>query len=284
MSRSFVLFSAAVITSVLFLGGITTALSQPGPSSPSNSPSDNPTATPPSGAPSAGASGSITLSNELSGGILINFLHHLNNVELFQANNALARLENEQARTYAQDMITEHQQNDQQISQLASTKGIPIYAFQFSTVDIANNAELALLNGPEFDLSYMQLQLINHQKALQDLTQIQGLITDPELSDLITQVIPVIQTHITDAITVINGLAGASPSPGTSASPGSSPSSFPGASPTSSPDSSPTFLPGSTSTSSPSGTSGGSGGNGGSAGTSGGTGTPTPSISVPSQS
>jgi putative membrane protein len=185
---------------------------------PSTTPSSGPSTTPSSGPSSMpGMSPAIA---SLNNDTLLNYIHHLNNEEVSAANTALDQLTNQQARDFAQSMVTEHSQNELQVVQLSSQKGLPLYGYQPSTVDIAIDSQLQTLSGPTYDLAYLNTQLTGHQKALQDLKLLQSQVTDPDLQNLTNQSITAIQKHIDMANAAINGLsAGSTSSPTPSSTP-----------------------------------------------------------------
>ena len=137
--------------------------------------------------------------------IVLNFIHYVNQGEITEANDALQRLTTPGAKSFAQTMIADHQQSEQQVSQLATQKGLTLYDYQPSTVDMAADAQLQNVPDANFDQAYLNMQLMDHQKALQDIKLLQTQVTDTDLQALITQTIPVIQKHIDLAKSTLNG-------------------------------------------------------------------------------
>jgi putative membrane protein len=215
MSRSKIALSAVYFSVAILAGGVT-VFAQTSPSTTpaaSPSPSASPAASPSAG-PSA-APGVTSALTTLTNTEVLNFLHHVNTSEILEANEALVRSTNPQVRTYAQTMITDHQQSEQQVVQLAAQKGISLYQFQPSTVDIAIDSQLSALSGSDFDRAYLQVQLAEHQKVLQELNMLQSRVNDPDLQNLITQTIPVIQRHVDLATTSLNSLSAGGTTPAT---------------------------------------------------------------------
>jgi predicted outer membrane protein len=106
---------------------------------------------------------------------------------------------------FAQMMIIDHRQNEQQVTQLAAQKGLTLFDFQPSTVDVATGSQLESLSESDFDIAYLSFQHLLHQQSLQNLIFLQGQVTDPDLRDLINQTLPVIQKHIDQAGSIIHG-------------------------------------------------------------------------------
>lgn len=182
--------------------------------SPSMSPSMSPSASP-SGSPSPNA-----LMSTLNQDVLLNTIHYINQSEIVEANEALQTSINQEVRNYAQKMINDHQQSEQQVLQLSAQKNLPLYVYQPSTVDLATAAQLSNLTGSNYDQAYLNVQLEEHKKALNDLKSIQDQVTDPDLKKLVDQTTKTIQQHIDLANSSISALStGATSSPVPSESP-----------------------------------------------------------------
>ena len=123
------------------------------------------------------------------------FIHHLNNLEMMQAREAMDRLETQEARNYAQTLINDHETLDQQVVQVATEKNVTLMSFQPSNFEVAINTQLKMLTGTDFERGFFQIQEQCHERALQALEQMRTTITDPQVMSLITQTIPVIERH-----------------------------------------------------------------------------------------
>jgi predicted outer membrane protein len=213
------------------------------------------TSSPPTTPTPGSTPGSSTALNRLNNAVAMNFMHHMNLTEINEASVALFTSNNQAVRTYAQTMITEHQQNEQNLIQLANQKNVPIYAYQPSTVNIATDAELQSLPNNEFDSAYLQVQLNEHRKALQDLNLLRSQVTDSDIQNLINQTIPAIQKHVDLANSSISSAATPTPTstPTAISTPSPTPTDSPSPDPTDSPTptSSPSPSASPTSTSSP---------------------------------
>ena len=184
----------------------------------------------PSPAPSPSSHPSNTVGTEpLSGMELLtaaealNFLHHVNSLEIQEGQSAMANAQAQSTRAFAQTLVTDHRQNEQQVQKLAADKGVPIFVFQPATYEAAVDSLLLNLSGTSaFDEAFMQLEASTHQDVLHKLQSLEGQVNDPEIKSLISQTIPVVQHHI--------DLASASPQPS-----GTQPSSGPSSGTTPSP-------------------------------------------------
>jgi putative membrane protein len=135
---------------------------------------------------------------------VINLLHHMNKAEIDVSTKALQRLESQQARDFTQTIINHHQQSEESVTRLASEKGWKIVEFHPSTVDVSIESLLQGLTGSSFDIAFLRVQLMEHEKALQNLKLMQDQALDPDLEKLINDTIPIIQNHIDLANTDLN--------------------------------------------------------------------------------
>jgi predicted outer membrane protein len=207
---------AAIFGLSALAGGIVLA------QTPSTVPSPNPS---PSVSATPSSSPSVSLESEEA----VAYIHHVNNLEINEANNALGQLQGTQVQDLAQTLITDHQQNDQQLSQLADQKGITLFGFQQSDDELASQNALSSLNQAEFDQAFAQLQAQDHQEVLRRLQTLQSRVTDPEIRAFIAQTITMIQKHIQLASSAASASPAATPSASPSASPSPSPSVSAGA-------------------------------------------------------
>jgi predicted outer membrane protein len=245
------LVSGAVLA--LALTSLITHAQSPAQQSVTSSPSW--TTTTPTSSPSGGPS-AIDLTAELTSLTnteALNFLHHVNVLEINESEQALQEVTLPQAITLAQTMLTDSQQNEMQVQQLAAIKGVTLYMFQPATYEVAAEAQLATLSGTQYyDAAFASLELLNQQSALQTLQLMLNSVTDPDIKSLINQTIPVVQQHIQLAQAVLSAegvstqpTASPSPSPSASVSPSPSPSvsPIPSPSPSVQPSASPSVLP-----------------------------------------
>lgn len=186
-----------------------------------------------------------------------------NMAEIEAANIALKQSNNDEVKSFAQKMIDDHTQAQQELEQLAQSKGVTLPT-EPDKKHQAMAKKLQALEGDKFDKQYLsQGGVKDHRETHRMLNRAQKRATDDELKAYLTKVTPIVGDHMKMAQDTQSGkgtASGSSMGPaGTSSSGGSS-----GASGSSgSSDAS-----GSSGTSSSSDTSGSSGSSG-SAGTSG---------------
>jgi predicted outer membrane protein len=134
----------------------------------------------------------------------INVLHHINNLEIQEATQAQANLQNTGSQTYAQMLITDHQASEQQVQQLAAQQGISLYVFQPATYETALDSQLTALAGTTiFDQAFLQGQVLGHQRALENVQLLQGLVVDPQIKTLLNNAVTTIQRHRDEAARLV---------------------------------------------------------------------------------
>ncbi|RZI45065.1 DUF4142 domain-containing protein [Herbaspirillum sp. HC18] len=117
---------------------------------------------------------------------------------------ALSQSKNEQVRNFAQRMIDDHTQAQQELSQLAQAKGVTLPAEPDSKHKTALK-KLAALQGDQFDKKYIaQGGLNDHRETHRLLQRTQSLATDPDLKALATKMTSVVDQHLTMAEEVGN--------------------------------------------------------------------------------
>ena len=190
---------------------------------PSSTASGSPAASPsPSGSPSPALVDLQTIRNSEA----LNYLHHIDQLQTQRGTAAQSKATSEQAKGLADALVTDHQATEQQVTSLASQKGIPLATFGEATYETAVDRLLASLSGAEYDDAFLQVELENHQQIVQRLQSLQSEVSDPDIQSLISDTIPTEQKHADLASGAILPSPSASPSgsPSAGVSPSPSPS------------------------------------------------------------
>jgi putative membrane protein len=96
---------------------------------------------------------------------------------------------------FAQQMITDHTANNQQLTSLAQQKGVDVP----TTLDSKDQKEidkLSKLDGTKFDKMYMKGQVRDHEAVLKLMQKEAQSGKDADLKAFATQTTPVIQKHL----------------------------------------------------------------------------------------
>jgi predicted outer membrane protein len=141
--------------------------------------------------------------NRLNNESVATFLHHFYLSEITEAQQVLDRLSNQVARSFAQLMITDHQQDEKHLLEVAEQKNISLEIYQPSTVQKAAESSLKTLSGFDLDLAYLQNQMMGHQIGLQNLRIFQKQVTDPNLIAIVNSSIQATRNHYKMVLAVI---------------------------------------------------------------------------------
>ncbi len=160
----------------------------------------------------AGAAGAGAVSN-LSAGDQLAVINASNAVEIASSKAAQPKLTNADARSFARDMIREHQTMQGQADKLAKaanmTAGSPDLATQKTRMGNEMSQQLgAAPKGADLDRQYVDGQVQSHQQTLAELQALQNS-SDSTVKSLATQALPKVQAHLERAQRIQQGLGGA---------------------------------------------------------------------------
>ncbi len=123
-------------------------------------------------------------------------LAHANLAVIDTGRLALDKSQNTRVRSFAQQMVDEHQRAQQELQQLAQQKQIALPSeadFQHKAIATA----LRLLSGELFDKQYIRQAGVNdHRRSVDLLQKVQRSAQDPELKALAGQLLPTVQRHL----------------------------------------------------------------------------------------
>jgi putative membrane protein len=123
---------------------------------------------------------------------------------------AEGRAQNAAVRSFAQMMVQDHAKTNERLSGIAKKAGIPLPPRLAPDHD-AMLAELKGLSGAQFDLAYMQHQLVEHQKTVQLLQWAWSMGQNAELQKLAAESLPTVLQHLEMAQSIMGQLTGAGP-------------------------------------------------------------------------
>jgi putative membrane protein len=101
-------------------------------------------------------------------------------------------------KAFAEHMIKDHTANNDQLKQIATTKGATVPA----SVNDEQQATMTKLQGEKgrkFDHDYIAAQVQGHEQMLSAFQTEASSGTDPDLKSFAAQTVPVIQEHLKDA-------------------------------------------------------------------------------------
>lgn len=127
-----------------------------------------------------------------------------NTAEIQMAKIAEQKTQDPQIKQFAQMLIQDHTQADQQLRQLAVQKGFAVPQ-QLNEVKTAKLAEAEKKSGPDFDRHFVFGQVADHVKDVLCYRNAAELASDPQLKQWIEQSIPVLHRHLHEARELAGG-------------------------------------------------------------------------------
>ena len=116
--------------------------------------------------------------------------------EVQAGNLALQKSTNADVKSYAQRMVTDHGMANAELAQLATTKGLALPT-ELGGDHKGAFDHLNAMSGAEFDKSYMQHMVEDHDKAVADFDRVATTGADADLKSWAGKTLPVLKEHPT---------------------------------------------------------------------------------------
>jgi putative membrane protein len=117
-------------------------------------------------------------------------------VELGQL--ATEKASSDEVKKFGQRMVDDHSKANDQLKQLASSKGIQLPQ-DLEAKDKAIKERLSKLSGEQFDHAYMSDMVKDHTKDVSEFRKESNAGKDPELKSFAAQTLPTLQEHLKQA-------------------------------------------------------------------------------------
>jgi len=114
--------------------------------------------------------------------------------EVQAGNLALEKASNQDVRTFAQRVVTDHSKANAELAQLATTKGVAL-ATELAGDHKAAMEHLTSLNGAEFDKAYMHHMVDDHTKDVGEFEKASTSATEAELKAWAAKTLPTLREH-----------------------------------------------------------------------------------------
>jgi putative membrane protein len=138
--------------------------------------------------------------------------------EVQAAKLARSRAESDAVKGFADRMAKEHGKANSRLQGLAKKAAVPLPK-EVDPDHKLMRAELEQLRGKEFDIAYMQAQVIDHQKTAQILLWEMSQGQDAQLQRYAADTLPDVLEHLEHAKSILETLTGAAPRNVTSINP-----------------------------------------------------------------
>lgn len=114
--------------------------------------------------------------------------------EVQMGNLALQKATNAEVKAFAQRMVTDHGKANEELQQLATTKGLALPA-ELDADHKGALDHLTNLSGAEFDKSYMQHMVEDHDKAVAEFEKASTGTGDADIKAWAGKTLPTLQDH-----------------------------------------------------------------------------------------
>jgi len=115
--------------------------------------------------------------------------------EVEMGNLAQQKASSDAVKQFGQKMVTDHSKADDQLKQIASSKGVQVPA----SLDHKSQKEMDKLSkksGADFDKAYMSLMVDDHKKDVAEFKKESNAAKDPDVRNFATQTLPTLQEHL----------------------------------------------------------------------------------------
>jgi putative membrane protein len=130
--------------------------------------------------------------------------------ELDSAKAAEAKAQSPAVKAFARRMAQDHARANDELARLAKQDNVPLPR-DLDHDHKATRDYLGKLSGAQFDLAYLQSQLVDHQKTVQILQWEMGSGQDAELQRYASAQLPIVLQHLETVQTLISQTTGAAP-------------------------------------------------------------------------
>ena len=107
---------------------------------------------------------------------------------------AQQKAQNADVKSFAQRMVTDHTTSNEELQQLATTKGLTLPT-ELAAEHKAGLDHLSSLSGAEFDKAYMQHMVADHEKAVTLFQNGSNAAQDADIKGFATKNLPILQEH-----------------------------------------------------------------------------------------
>ncbi len=122
-------------------------------------------------------------------------IHHINQKEIQLSKMAQDKSQSQQVKELAQHMITDHQNADRKVTDLAEAQNVKLPDFQLAGYEKDTKDQLDKMKGTQFDRAFLTIMESGHKMAAQDLELVRGAVKDPQIVALIDGLLPTIREH-----------------------------------------------------------------------------------------
>jgi len=128
----------------------------------------------------------------------VNFMkdaHSANLFEISASNQAISKSDDQQIKSLAQQLVNDHRQNDDKLTNLAARKGVGSLG-SISQDKADQLAQLDKLNGADFNKEYLRQQRSAHQQTINEFQGAVNSVQDSDVRNYASNTLPALQEHL----------------------------------------------------------------------------------------
>lgn len=130
---------------------------------------------------------------------VLNKLHHSNQKEVHMGQEARAKGQSEAVKEYGATLERDHTAADEKVAALARKRNIEL------TDPPAGDPKHALPLGESFDKDFAKMMVDDHKKDIATVKAERDKTTDPELKELLGDLLPTLEKHLATAEALADG-------------------------------------------------------------------------------
>ena len=111
---------------------------------------------------------------------------------------ATEKASSDEVKKFGQRMVDDHSKANDQLKQLASSKGIEVPT-DLSAKDKATKERLSKLSGEQFDKAYMKDMVKDHTQDVSEFKKESTSAKDPDVKNFASQTLPTLEDHLKQA-------------------------------------------------------------------------------------
>jgi putative membrane protein len=115
--------------------------------------------------------------------------------EVELGNLAMQKASSNRVKEFAQRMVSDHGQANQQLEQIASNRNLEL-SKMLPTEAQEEHDRLSKMSGAQFDREYMRFMVKDHEKDVAEFQKAMNEVQDNDLKQFITQTLPAMQEHL----------------------------------------------------------------------------------------
>nr|ALS90785.1 protein of unknown function (DUF4142) [uncultured bacterium] len=118
-------------------------------------------------------------------------------MEVELAKLAVDKSSNEEVKQYAQRLVDDHTKANEELTQLASQKGVPISEDHKAMMKSQTAKDkLSKLSGADFDREFISWMVKDHAKEVKEFEQVSAKAKDTDVKDWAAKTLPTLREHL----------------------------------------------------------------------------------------